>query len=34
LTLAWRAWMTDPRQFNVLKSVVALAVKPSGQAAV
>jgi glycosyltransferase involved in cell wall biosynthesis len=34
LTLAWRAWMTDPMQINVLKSVVALAVKPSGQPAV
>ena len=33
LSLALRAWMTDPLRLNVLKSLVALAVKPSGQPA-
>jgi glycosyltransferase involved in cell wall biosynthesis len=31
LSLGLRAWMTDPLRLNVLKSVVALAVKPARQ---
>ena len=33
LSIAWRAWMTDPLQLDVFKSIVALVVKPSGQTA-
>ena len=29
LSLAWRAWMTDPTKLDALKSVLALVVKPT-----
>jgi len=29
LSLAWRAWLSDPRKLGALKSVLALAVKPT-----
>jgi len=32
LSLAWRAWMTDPRKLGALKSVLALVVKPTPRA--